>query len=687
MNEKGIKKYIIFSMILTVIIGSPYPQAAIIHQNSNYQTTYIQDDSCYAYIIPLPHYEQITDTPNLQYATMNLINDLLRLHIPVYWLDQNIQLPVKNIKNQDEREVLDFQPGAFIVPFTNDSIVNKKIIVMMDDYCLNHEIYTSMETITIYALNEPFYIANSYELDEPNAAYYYGDGVYSSSMNWYVSTLSEAGFLNNEYLGDEDIIEHLSTDEYNIFIWPGGDLLFGGGENDVSLATRFLSLQVVKNFVANGGGYLGSCYGSYAASSGLRFFPFSILRYYLPKIPSYLYLGIQDSYTAVAISATINVSIDDTSHPVTYGSIPVLSGSELLGGCVYTKLGKNTESLGTVKDVTSTVWFRWFSDLLGSDSKIAKTIIDTWVQFTTGKSVWTTSNYEKGKVVAFGDHPEAATIHHKRIVHNAMYYVSTKELTNIQIGNSMSWSDIEVIRNKSKNITIPSYTTGLFSDVKSTINTTIDDLYTIEYDTLLLFNKTNRLIAEDKIDLTFFFTLLFGSGMFEVIQTTNRAISYLNGSIDEKYQQEFLNTMMDLNEILTLKNISFGFNAEMVQRLFNLFAMKNNTIHILNQIEMVDSLFSEMNISIENQITDMKANVLEKLGEINELFLKIHANYSSIQYELDHYVSNSEQNESIIEMCQVLKRESKNIEKKYPQIYFEAIKTLRDIWYLYEAIL
>lgn len=642
MNKVMVKKYIIFSFVFSILIISSYSQVVDANQNYHKRSSFIVGDSCFGYVIPLPHFDSINEKPEIQYAVLNLINDLLRSKISVYWTDNTIELIVQEVSSESNIDMLSFEPGTFIVPFTNNNEINNKIIAIMDDYSNLHELHSNMEHVPVFLSYELFTILKAYKLTESKAAYYFGDGVFSSSMNWYVSTLSNAGFLNNEYLEDEEIIERLNHEDYNLFIWPGGDLV-NDINSDIPLVIRFLRQNEIKKFVSNGGGYVGSCYGAYAASSGLRVLPFSFLKYYVPNLPSYGYLGLQDSYTALAISCSINVTIDDQPHPVTYGSIKTLSGSELLGGCVFTKLGRNTQSLGTIKEVNATVWTHWFRDLFSSDSILSKLIIDSWVKYTTGKIVWTTSIYGNGKVVAFGDHPEAGNIHHKRIVQNAMLYVTSKEINNLQIDNSILFSDIKERREKCNNLSIPTSNNELFSDVKSNINKTLNDLYNFQNNTFILYNKTWTLLDQEKIDFSLAISM-FVSGMWEFTQSIYRSIDFLNESIDS-----------------------------------------DNTIQFLDKISSIKTLLDSNNISFDNRLNNFKNDLLNKLLTNNESISRIYSNFESLFYELDHYAGSEEQNESIVNICKDQWDLSKQLEKNYPNIYFDSLKMLREMWYYYES--
>ena len=120
-------------------------------------------------------------------------------------------LIVKKINSDDYEFEKIINQGTFLIPFTGNDIFDNKIIAVIYDYNISNEINkNTVIPVESYMILEPLKIDNLYKLNEPKIAYYYGDGVYSRSLNWYVDTLYKSGFLTNDFLYDEEIIEDLN---------------------------------------------------------------------------------------------------------------------------------------------------------------------------------------------------------------------------------------------------------------------------------------------------------------------------------------------------------------------------------------------------------------------------------------------------------------------------------------------
>ncbi|MFH1013735.1 MAG: hypothetical protein V1769_04420 [Thermoplasmatota archaeon] len=513
---------------------------------------------------------------------------------------------------------------------------------MIYDYNVTHELYDDLQQTEILMLLEPLTLENIYKINEPRTAYYFGDGVYSNSLNWYVSTLYKSGFLTNTFLNDSEVIAKLNTDDFNVLIWPGGEILEDIKSN-ISLITRILKQNKIKDFVANGGGYIGSCYGAFAASSGTRFFALPLISYYFPHMPSIGFLSIQDCFTALGISCSINITVTDNDHPVVYGVHGTINNSQLRGGAVYTWLGKNTQSLGTIKEVNSTLWTHWFRDLFSSNSSYAKIIIDLWIQFTSGKTVWTTSEYGDGKVVTFGDHPEIGHITLQRLVHNAMFYVASTDEKNIFLDVSLPLSKVELIAQKSKNITITNASSDIFLDVYNSIDRNLSDFYRFQSLSQSIFNTTWRLIENNTMNVSFGIDI-FVSGMWEFRETMKRSIQYFFNSSERENTIYFLNKLDNIHNALLIRNISI--------------------------VESIDTFKDEINV------------LLSEMSIINN---EISEDLDSLQRQLEYYNGSNTQNESILKISENLWKNSKLIEKKCPSIFFDSLKLMREAWYTYES--
>ncbi len=636
----------IITILILILLISILLNPIFVAKNNNYKKIdlkiYTNENDCFGFIIPLPESYIIENKPEIQYSTMNLINDLLRLEIPVFWLNNSFSLIILELNKINNPHLLTFEPGTFLIPFTGNKSLDTQIITVIYDYNISHEIHeNNIFPVEAYMILESLDIVNIYRLKEPRIAYYYGDGVYSRSLNWYVYTLYKSGFLTNDFLYDEEVIQDLDYNDYNIFIWPGGEII-DDINSDISLRTRILKQNKIRDFVADGGGYIGSCYGAFAASSGVRFLPFTLLNYYYPIIPSVGFLSIQDSTTALAISCTFNISISKIKHPVTFGSDEILYNSQLRGGPVFTWIGRNTKSLATIKEVNTTIWTHWFRDLFSANNTISNLIIDLWVKYITGKTVWTTSQYEKGKIVTFGDHPELGHINLNRIVHNSIFYVSSNEISELNLDKSYTVQYIEDFGNKTLNIGLNETSSDIFIDINNRIKYNLYHFNSYNNRTDILYNRIFTMMEQNLLNFSFVIEI-FVSGFWEFIMTTNRSKNYLDDP---------LNIEDTTNNLIILDSI---YNQEEVN-----------------------------NSKIRNMIKELKNDISNKLIEVTDINDKINFDLNQLENNIENYENTDNQNESILEICNNLWYYSKLIDRRCSNIYFESLKTLREAWYNFE---
>jgi hypothetical protein len=635
---KIIPVFLIFNLLF--ISTSPYMEIEDqIHQEQLLINTFEQ---CYGFIIPLPNEDNESLFSDLQYGTMNLINDLLREGINVYWSTHPSDLMIQEMDDEINPMKQGINEGTFIVPFEENATVNYQIVAIISDYTISHELHTQMMPVHASMIVEPIILKDFYIIHEPNIAYYFGDGVYINSLNWYLSTLYKAGFLSNTLLNDTDVIDSLNNQDFNAFIWPGGEII-EDINSDISLPIRIAKNQAITHFVRNGGGYVGSCYGAFTASSGMRVFPFPLIKFLLPSIPSLGYLSMQDSLTALAISCTVNISIEDSNHPVLFGADNVLSHSQLRGGPVFTYVGKNTQSLATVQDVNAIIWTHWFRDLFNTDSALSQLIIDLWVQFTIGKTIWTTSSYGDGEIVLFGDHPELGAIPLKRIIHNALFYVVSEPADRIQRTHFLPITQVQHLADKTTNLPIPHASSDLFHSVYEDIDAIVVDFNGFHNRSDYIFNLTWALIEQEKMNFSLAIDL-FVSGLWEFSGSLGRSTSYLNNGMDNQDTIAFLKKIANIIKLLDEKNLS---DADIILTFKDLIGQ-----HV-------------------RKITAISRNISHTLDVLEE--------------NLEHFENTQDQNETLVSASETLWYYAKETEKNCPSLYFESLKMMREMWYYYEA--
>lgn len=402
-----------------------------------------------------------TQPPQQQKSICKLVNKLLSLDKEIYWLSSKISFLSECLDEDDNVKTKCFEKGSFIVSFTEDTNKNNNIInEIISDQASSEHTYKIMEALT----DIPAYI-----LKEPRIVHLKEKGAVMAS---YYKILEEAGFQNNIRLNVNELKDSLTVENYDIFIWGAQ----GGGYLNVLKTLADVKLNnKIKKFVMEGGGYIGSCNGAYHAASGNRrpsdfpdFFPYD--NTFHPSLNALsLHLGIidRDIYRALPGSTTVKVKIVNLDSPLAFG-VPEIIDNDYLNGPMFLEgsLGSNTEPLAVITDIIEfcpgsfveecklsyeyqgdNPWFDGMSD--GEKYNM----LNSWVNYTLGltdgtpKTLWVTAKNGKGKIVAFGGHPEFIVYGPKesdslRIVYNAIFYTSLKSNGKpINLANTLSHND------------------------------------------------------------------------------------------------------------------------------------------------------------------------------------------------------------------------------------------------------
>ena len=638
-----IKKSVFFLAIFLLI--QPFsPSVSINDHNidSKLQNEIIKkiDFEGYGFIIALPSSLEISNNTELQYETLNMINDCLRNNISIYWIANDIELYTKNLFSDRSPKDRDFNCGSYIIPFTGQQSIDIMSIVIISEYCyVNSSQTEEILAKNIFVVNEPIQDIKLYILNEPKIAYYFDQGVTAQCIGWYISSLYNAGFLNNEILDDADLLTKLKNNNFNVLIWPGGNMIesFQKNLNLVSILNRQYS---IKNFVSNGGGFVGSCYGAFVASSGMRFTPFLLFQYYFPKFPSFVFFSLSDTLLTLGMPSTINVSIEITNNPVVFGLNGTLPGSVLRGGPVFTWVGKNSESLAKVDSINLS-WLHWIDSL---NNSLLRKILNKWANFTIGKTIWVSSKYDKGKIVTFGDHPEKGDIKLQRAVHNSVLYVTSELIEENSFQNFYPISNIENDAIKSINTIVNEYETDIFAGEINKIFDIVDVLNSVENQYDIFSNLVDNLMVHNDIELNFYYQMM-RSGFWEF--------------------REFIHSSKDF-----LSNLQSN----------------EDTINNLKNIGSLSYLLLFENISIENKINILKNEINSKLEKVNNSANLLKNNMDQIIDEIKIYQNNTDQNQYIITLVEKIKMNSTEIIKHLPLIYFDSIMVSRDLSYLYKTI-
>lgn len=560
-----------------------------------------------------------------------MINDILRLNISVYWSENDFNVLSKKLCSNETKT--SFKKGAFIIPFTGNIFNDTLLTSIILDYNQTHELENN-NTIgnKAYLLLEEIN-KKARKLNNVKIAQHFGKAVRYSWPS-YLQIAEAGGFLTYEYLFDNETENKLNNKDYNVYIWPylpdPATL-----EDQLLTLTNPEIIKSIRRFVKNGGGYLGTCYGAYAASSGF-INPFSLysLKYaynydYQKNIPS-ASLSISDTLMMIYPDVLrknyiVEIKTVKPNHPVFFGVNKTMD--DFLKSPLFFWIGKNTQTIAVFNDVKSVS-----RNPEQEIRKLTKKIV-------TGRPAWVSSTFGKGKIVLYDSHPDFVNnitplfhdrekwdgdrFYGRRIVHNSLYYVTSEENKTV---------DTTVYYNDSFINNIVFHTSNLKIQNKSSI----------------IFNQTLVNIKYLAENIT----------CFENILKTLKNTSFLKDSRFFNYGLWYCYFLQDYIN----KSVE---NMKKIDRV----TLMLNCINISTD-EKTKYLKEEVNQRINNS-KRILSRVIEKTGVLQNKKL---SKYGNLFYEIRFFLNRK----NIFEYFSTVLR-------YIPQIYFETLKFLRHIWYLYEA--
>jgi parallel beta-helix repeat protein len=449
-------------------------------------------ENCYGYAIPLVRGENIPTT-SIQQSIAYLINDLLRMNISVFWVSADFSaVTIRFSDNSLENRV--FEKGTYIVSFTGDHSKDALLSIIINDFAYESEIDIQHRVETYY-LMEPLTL-DVYPLNYAKVAYHLGAGVHYYLLLCYLDSLQQGGFLDNRILLDNDIATDLNNNDFNVFIWPGANLGLGfaGWRGTIKTTLRIRSSQKIRSFVEHGGGYIGSCYGKSAASSGFLI-PVNLLAHHNPNLPVTHSLALLPTAHSITFAAGyVTVKIVNMSHPVSFG-LSETQRSWRGNGPVDIWLGKDAQPLATLENFT----FQW----KGKDFRnIPYWVIETITKYELGKPIWTTGVFFKGKIVTFGDHPEMPEPYRlDRLLHNAVFFTTADPQTTLSISKNVSLPTIRMYNNATSNLPL-NQSGQIFTTLWSKIDSLSDLCEKIDAIEKKILDIVLELADEEKIDGT-----------------------------------------------------------------------------------------------------------------------------------------------------------------------------------------
>jgi len=270
--------------VISILVTICFLTVALSQGTAN--PTFTDEALCYGFIVSPIIHKNSTIENQINCKIKHMVNDLLREQIPVYWTTTNLTILTSEMEQI-------FEKGTFIIPFTGNDTADTKLTAVIYDYNKSCEIEENNEIkIPIYEIMEPLNTP-SYQLVEVKIALFKSQR--TSGESFYLDAAEKCGFLTFELLEDKDLPKQLNNTAFNAIIWPAGDSyycnrlhkLFSTGFFEAISGLSSDRYNIIRKFVRNGGGYIGSCYGAYVASCGVLPVPISLKRRaYNPNLPS-----------------------------------------------------------------------------------------------------------------------------------------------------------------------------------------------------------------------------------------------------------------------------------------------------------------------------------------------------------------------------------------------------------------
>ena len=568
----------------------------------------------------------------------NLINDLLRLNLSVYRAKKDFAVYSENIFFNQTKE-RNFQRGSYIIPFTGTDFTDSLIVSVIYDYNQTHELDSEEQSNTkTYLLLEQKNIECD-RLIEPKIAQYHGKSV---RYNWpsYFEIAEAGGFLNYDFLLKDELKDELNNNNYNIFIWPykSDDATYLGVLFSI---VNSRNTNIIRKFVRNGGGYIGTCLGAYFASSGYIVPGLTNrvrLSYFFNEnkiLPGFSF-SISDTVMKINPKALFNlyrvkIDIIKPEHPLFYAVNSTYV--DFLSSPLFAWVGKNSEVLAVFSDIETT------DGKKVSDKRLRNAVINN--------PSWINSKFGKGEVILFTTHPDFVNnipplfedtnwpgdpYHGRRLIHNSFFYTTSEKNISPDFIYKISKKEILNIYNKTKNIQINSKEIDEFNDIILKLNKYKKDT-----------ERLNQIIKNtDELYLKFLENNTYFPDSYRFISyslyLTNKSIYYIN-----------------------------------------------QTVSILQNIENISGMLLKYNPNINKKLDLLNINISKKISNAKNIFSKVNSLAQKINSTL------SKKRISIIDKILFIKNRRNflntyEIQLKYiPQIFFESKKLERNLWYEYEA--
>jgi glutamine amidotransferase-like uncharacterized protein len=365
-------KITLTAFIILIILGASF-LVFTFHTNANPNVAYIISEK-----------EETQDNTN----TFRFVNRLLLNDFSVYWVAEKTEV-------QEGALILD--AGDFIIPQQVNSIAaSAKDLLGRYIDTLSEELNVKVEKVNFDFSVEAF------PLKKPNIAVYYGDGTTGGALE-HLQPLENADFagsiLNSTQVGTEDL------SQFNVLTFAGG----GPYENYLDQN----AILKIENFVAGGGGYVGTCGGS-------------VFGIYMELLPVHIMEGLlYPQYSEYAnLRGPLVLSLTDDS-PLTSGYTGFMNCVYLMGP-FFDQVGDNATVIARLNSTTPETQ-TFFPELFYAYnfSKNTDSINRAW-----GTPAVVSGAYGNGNVVLSSVHPEILP-ESQRFFINCIYYALSGDKVNL----------------------------------------------------------------------------------------------------------------------------------------------------------------------------------------------------------------------------------------------------------------
>ena len=556
----------------------------------------------------------------------------------MYWLLATTEFSVLSLHNPGENNLKTIQQGAFFIPFTTEIMKNALLTALIYDYNHSHELRLPISGhVEAYLVTQPVAL-KARPLAEPRIAQHLGTPI---RYGWpsYLQIADAGGFLSMEFLLDNETYL-LTNEEYNVFIWPylPDPATY---QEQIETFTNLQGVNTVRSFVKNGGGYLGTCYGAYAASSGFIFsplFPLALTHAYNPirsqNIPL-LSLAISDTLMTVHLDVLLRsylatIQAVDPFHPLFFGVNTTVT--DFLKSPLFFWHGPKTNILGI------------FSDIYPRDestplSQLTKTLV-------IGRAAWVESSFGDGIMVLFGTHPDFVNnitplfqnrtwdgdpYYGRRVIHNALLYVTAEETLQICPQNTLSLSEIYKIRAATYDSPLSSQSAKEFIEEKDFLKRLTQNLTRLQSTTADL----QRLFQPHETNNSLY-------------EASSRLLRYTNWYCD----------------------------------IYNDYV--NRTIMTLTLLDRVLYTLSNEDIPLHN-LSLLHSDLATRLQDADRLLFSAQKRANMIQKKMANLTLTPQVHLELLKERRYLLQTTETLLKYVPALYFTSLKTLRHLFYQYEA--